>query len=56
MLCTDGLIRHVSDERIAAVLAEDSSAEVMARTMVNDALEGGGSDNVSVIVVRTLAA
>lgn len=53
MLCTDGLIRHVSDERIASILAENTNAEKMARTMVKEALEGGGSDNVSVIVVRT---
>lgn len=55
MLCTDGLIRHVSDDRISAVLAEDANAEAMAGTLMNDALAGGGSDNVSVIVVRTAA-
>ena len=53
MLCTDGLIRHVSDERIASILGEDSNAEAMARTMLKEALDGGGRDNVSVIVVRT---
>lgn len=56
MLCTDGLIKHVSDDRIATVLGEDTTAEAMARTMVNEALGGGGTDNVSVIVVRTAPA
>ncbi|MEO8576486.1 MAG: protein phosphatase 2C domain-containing protein [Gemmatimonadales bacterium] len=53
MLCTDGLVKHVSDERIGAILGEKASAEAMARTMVQEALLGGGTDNVTVIVVRS---
>ncbi len=56
MLCTDGLTKHVDDDRIAIVLGGDTTAEAMARTMLKDALDAGGSDNVSVIVVRTKAA
>ncbi len=54
MLCTDGLTKHVSDDRIASVLGENSTAEAMSRTMLGEALEAGGTDNISVIVVRTL--
>jgi protein phosphatase len=53
LLCTDGLTRHVPDDRIAAVMGDGGTAESEARTLVADALAAGGSDNVSVIVVRT---
>ena len=53
LLCTDGLTRHVPDDRIAAVLGDSGNAESMARTLVSEALAGGGRDNISVIVVRS---
>ncbi len=53
LLCTDGLTRHVADERVAEVLAEPTNSEQMARTLVNEALAAGGTDNVSVIVVQS---
>ena len=56
MLCTDGLVRHVKDDRISEVLSENESSEAMVRTMVQEALDAGGRDNISVIVVRSLAA
>ncbi len=52
MLCSDGLTKHVSTERIAEVLALPSDSRTMAETLVTEALDGGGSDNVSVIVAR----
>ena len=51
LLCTDGLTKHVSDERIAAQLEGLTSAEQVARALVDDALAAGGSDNVTVLVV-----
>jgi protein phosphatase len=51
LLCTDGLTKHVSDERIAERLRTMSSSEQVARALVDDALAGGGSDNVTVLVV-----
>ena len=53
MLCTDGLTKHVSDERIGEVLAQSANAETMSRQLVTDALDGGGTDNVAVIVVKS---
>ena len=52
MLCTDGLTKHVSVERIEEVLALPVDARVMAEKLMADALDAGGSDNVSVIVAR----
>ena len=53
MLCSDGLIKHVSDERITTIMGESGNAESQAKKMLKEALEGGGTDNVTVIVVRS---
>ncbi len=54
LLCTDGLTKHVSDERIHEVLANLTSSEQAARTLVEDALAGGGTDNVTAVVLRAV--
>lgn len=51
LLCTDGLTKHVSDERIADRMRTMTSSEQVVRALVDDALAGGGSDNVTVLVV-----
>lgn len=56
LLCTDGLTKHVTDERIASVLAERESAQATTTKLVSEALAGGGTDNVTVIVIRTTPA
>ena len=53
MLCTDGLTKHVSLERIQQRLSEISSAEEGCRALVDDALQDGGTDNVTVLIART---
>jgi protein phosphatase len=52
LLCTDGLNKHVSDDRIAQVLAEDADAEKVCRCLVAAANDAGGSDNVTIVVAR----
>ena len=47
LLCTDGLTNMVEDVTIAEILM---TAENPAEALVGAALEGGGKDNVSVIV------
>jgi protein phosphatase len=56
LLCTDGLTRHVSDERLAEALAEPNDAVSTVQGLVNEALEGGGSDNVTVVLLTAAAA
>jgi serine/threonine protein phosphatase PrpC len=51
LLCSDGLTREVPDVRLATLLAQ-SSIEHCAHELVSAALNAGGSDNVSVIVVE----
>ena len=50
VLCSDGLTAHVRDEEIAA-LAGHAEPEAACRALVRLALERGGTDNVTVIVV-----
>ena len=50
LLCTDGLTKHVSDERIHECLSTATSAEQACHQLVDEALADGGTDNVTVIV------
>jgi serine/threonine protein phosphatase PrpC len=52
LLCSDGLTKHVSDERIADRLANMTSAKQVCEQLLADALEDGGSDNITIIVGR----
>ncbi len=55
LLCTDGLTKHVSDERIAEVLGGMTSSRQAAEQLLAEALEDGGTDNVTIIVGRAVA-
>ena len=55
LLCSDGLTRHVPDERIAERLASMTSARQVCERLLQDALDGGGTDNITIVVGRTLA-
>jgi len=52
LLCTDGLTKHVPPDDIARVLDQPTSAEAMCRELVAMANEGGGHDNITVVVGR----
>lgn len=52
LMCTDGLTKHVSDARIAEVLGTVPSAKAAAERLLQDALDAGGSDNITIIVGR----
>lgn len=54
LLCSDGLTKHVSDARIAEILGSMVSARDGCERLVQEALDGGGSDNITVIVGRTV--
>ncbi|MGH7711274.1 MAG: PP2C family protein-serine/threonine phosphatase [Gemmatimonadaceae bacterium] len=53
VLCTDGLTKHVSDERIGEVVATSPDAHSASQQLIDEALAAGGSDNVTVVVVRS---
>jgi protein phosphatase len=54
LLCSDGLTRHVSDDRIREVLRSMTSAEQACETLLQDALSGGGTDNITIVVGRAV--
>ncbi len=54
LLCSDGRTRHVSDERIRERLYGMTSARQVCEDLVQDALEGGGSDNITAVVRRAM--
>jgi len=55
LLCTDGLTKHVPDAAISRLLASSATATATREALIGAALEGGGSDNVTVVVGRFAA-
>lgn len=51
LLCSDGLTSHVEDEGIADILSRHREPGEAAMELVVAANAGGGSDNISVVVV-----
>jgi serine/threonine protein phosphatase PrpC len=54
LMCSDGLTKHVSNERIAQRLGAMTSAKQVCEQLLQDALDGGGTDNITIIVGRTV--
>jgi serine/threonine protein phosphatase PrpC len=50
LFCSDGLTKHVSDEKIAERLRTMTSAKQVCEQLLQDALDGGGSDNITIVV------
>lgn len=51
LLCSDGLPRELSDERISAILRRLADPSDAAKELVHEAKHHGGNDNVTVIVL-----
>jgi serine/threonine protein phosphatase PrpC len=52
LLCSDGLSDMVSESRISEVLSEPSQdPEGPARRLLSEALEAGGSDNITIVLI-----
>lgn len=54
LLCSDGLTDMVSQQRIEQILTAGGTAGACVQALVNEALNNGGKDNVTVIVCRIL--
>ena len=53
LLCSDGLTEEVDERDISATLRQDDcSAQELVDMLIAAALDGGGSDNVTAILVR----
>ncbi|MBK9726360.1 MAG: serine/threonine-protein phosphatase [Actinomycetales bacterium] len=51
MICSDGLTGEIEDEEIAAFLASPRPADEAATALVRAAVDHGGRDNVTVVVI-----
>lgn len=56
LLCSDGLTKHVPDERLEERLASMTSARQVAEQLLQDALDDGGTDNITIVVGRTVTS
>jgi serine/threonine protein phosphatase PrpC len=54
LLCSDGLTKHVSNETIRQRLLTMTSARQACEALLGDALAGGGTDNITIIVGRAI--
>lgn len=54
LICSDGLTKHVSDERIRERISKMTSAKQVCEDLLQDALDDGGSDNITIIVGRPI--
>jgi len=55
MICSDGLSSEVTDARIREILTVESDPQTAAGVLVGEALEAGGRDNITVIVVDAVS-
>ncbi|MEK6326729.1 MAG: Stp1/IreP family PP2C-type Ser/Thr phosphatase [Actinomycetota bacterium] len=56
LLCSDGLTTMVREDRIAATLANTESLDEAVSSLVREANEAGGRDNITVVAFRVEAA
>ncbi len=54
LLCSDGLTKHVSEEQITDRLKNMKSAKQVCEDLLQDALDDGGTDNVTIVVGRAI--
>lgn len=52
LLCSDGLMKHVPDDEIAAAIAAMTSSEQLSKHLMELCLERGGKDNITIIAAR----
>ena len=54
LACSDGLSKELDEERIRALLTAGAPADTTAAALVQAALDSGGRDNVTVVIVDVL--
>jgi len=52
VLCSDGLSGPAGESLLAKILSEGGELETMAETMTQAALDAGGPDNITVVLLR----
>lgn len=51
LLCSDGLTSELTDEEIAVHILQSPPGEAMVESLIEAALESGGSDNVTIVML-----
>ncbi len=51
LLCSDGLSGYVTEEKIAEILAEQPDAALAGQALIDESLDHGAPDNVTVVLV-----
>lgn len=54
LLCTDGLSNYFDDDAVVAGMLSGRNVNVIADSLVKFANDGGGSDNVTALVIRVV--
>jgi protein phosphatase len=54
LLCSDGLSKMASDDEVRAILGRNTAPHAIVEALVDLANQGGGKDNVTVIVVKVV--
>ena len=54
LICSDGLTDMVSNARISEILALGGELDVTAKMLLDAALDGGGRDNITFILLKTV--
>ena len=52
LFCSDGLTKHVSDQQIVERLSAMQSSRQACEALLQDALDGGGTDNITIVIGR----
>ncbi len=52
LLCSDGLTGDVDDDSISDILADESRVQDAVDALIQAALNGGGNDNITVVLLR----
>ena len=52
LLCSDGLTSMISEEQIAAILADESDLDRAGGRLIDEANAAGGRDNITVVLFR----
>lgn len=52
LLCSDGLVNMVDDERILSIITNTEEFDNLAEILVNEAENAGGHDNITVVLIK----
>jgi len=56
LICTDGLSNKISSQQILNTLSASQTPETAVTTLIKLALDAGGEDNITAVVINTLSS